>query len=131
MPEKYIHRVLQEAKDTFQLLIEGGGVDMLHPETDVSPGELIEGRDIIITTRPYLKYLWSKVVLNVQQCIDAVSLLERCGWLRGIYEEMWAFIWAGNVQIGYIWLMQEKMEPWMLGEGNVTAAAAAAAAAGS
>ncbi len=114
------------------MVIKYGSADLVHPKVDFQAGELTEGRRLIITTRPYVKYPWSKVALVAEQCLDAVNLLERCGWRRKIYDEMWAFIWAGNVQIGYIWLMQEKTQPWMSGEGNATAdAAAATAAAGS
>ncbi len=110
------------------MVVKYGSADLVHPQEDFNAGELTEGRRLVITTRAYVKYPWSKVALVAEQCLDAVNLLERCGWRRGNYEEIWAFIWAGEVQIGYIWLMQEKVEPWVVEEGNVTAAAAAAAA---
>ena len=115
---------MEAAKQTFYIVIDAGHADVLHPKTDVNAGEIISGRDLVINTRPYLEYPLSKVVLTISQCVDALSLLEQCGWKLGNYEEMWAFVFVGNVQIGYIWLRQRKVEPWALGSGNETAAVA-------
>ncbi|KAL8919515.1 MAG: hypothetical protein Q9208_006707 [Pyrenodesmia sp. 3 TL-2023] len=118
LPGKYIYQVLQEAKKTFQIIIDSGHIDLLHPKTDVNAAELLFVRDLVITTRPYLKYPWSKVVLTIRQCIEALSLLERCGWRMQNYEEMWAFIYLGKVQVGYIWLRQKVLESDTFGDGN-------------
>lgn len=43
------------------------------------------------------------------QAQQAVDLLEYCGIAQGHFEEMWAYVFAAEKQVGYIWMARSDL----------------------
>ncbi len=116
MPESRIAGVLQMAKDLIRLVIDDGGADEPIREATLAWDS---HRHISISARGLRKHWWSRSPFTIWQAAVAVHLLELCGYAEEIYEEMFAFVFVGQVQVGYIWLKQGNTPE--LGQGNGTA----------
>lgn len=116
MPEPRIAGVLRMAKELTRLVIAEGGA-----EETISQATLAwdSNRHISISARGLRKHWWSRSPFTIWQAAVAVNLLERCGYAEEIYEEMFAYVFVGKVQVGYIWLKQGFKPD--LGQGNGTA----------
>lgn len=75
------------------------------------PGyELARDERYVIYALPASRQVWTQVdSFTVQQAVEVVGLLEWCGVARGYGEEMWAYVFVAEVQVGYVWMARDPL----------------------
>ncbi|KAI4169498.1 MAG: hypothetical protein LQ343_005638 [Gyalolechia ehrenbergii] len=104
LPRDAIYATTQDAEDSVRQFIR----DRMGSKPVPSPRGIDLGwnvkDNIVITVRPYKKYMFSKNRFSFFRASDAEQLIGYCGLDSQVYKEMWAFVFHGPQQIGYIWL---------------------------
>ncbi|KAL8923254.1 MAG: hypothetical protein Q9172_003196 [Xanthocarpia lactea] len=96
-----IHDVLEDAVRTLNLLIEEGDGDKNIPVPHYDITNIWETRMSLELWRRH-RFGIRHTGFTVNQALAAVELMQWCGVMKGHYSEMWAYVFAGGKQIGYV-----------------------------
>ncbi|KAI4233286.1 MAG: hypothetical protein L6R40_007124 [Gallowayella cf. fulva] len=59
---------------------------------------------IAITARHFRRRLLRYEIFTYEQVLQGIELLDFCGYGHENFEEMWAFVFVGGRQVGYLWM---------------------------
>ncbi|KAL8941351.1 MAG: hypothetical protein Q9216_002290 [Gyalolechia sp. 2 TL-2023] len=110
LPRDVIYAITQEAQAFVREVISQRMGNKPVPSPDGFSLAWSREENVELTVRPHKKYMFSKNRFSVFQASDAEQLIEYCGLQSQVYREMWAFVFRGPQQIGYIWLAESEVD---------------------
>ncbi|KAL8784831.1 MAG: hypothetical protein Q9213_003735 [Squamulea squamosa] len=105
-----LYRVLRAGQKRMDYLIGLDPSMANHPILE--PTYMIEfwEEDSIILVAKQKKHNFRYRMFTLNQLLAALDMMELCGLARGIYQEMWAYVFVGEVQVGYVYVQRIDIE---------------------